>query len=75
MARPVDARARLPRHARHGDCAPNDPDATSDRLAQAAPDTVPSGAYVDELRAAHKPKRNLMKLINELQPGRASLTP
>jgi uncharacterized Zn finger protein len=26
-------------------------------------------AYIDELRAAHKPKRNLIKLIAELQPA------
>jgi uncharacterized Zn finger protein len=26
-------------------------------------------AYIHELRAAHKPKRNLMKLIDELQPA------
>jgi hypothetical protein len=32
-------------------------------------------AYIDELRAAHKPKRNLMKLINELQLAQTSSTP
>ncbi|MEA2128016.1 MAG: hypothetical protein QOJ85_907 [Solirubrobacteraceae bacterium] len=32
-------------------------------------------AYIDELRAAHKPKRNLMKLIAELQPAKTSSTP
>jgi uncharacterized Zn finger protein len=32
-------------------------------------------AYVDELRAAHKPKRNLMKLINELQLEQTSSRP
>jgi uncharacterized Zn finger protein len=32
-------------------------------------------AYIHELRAAHKPKRNLMKLIDELQPAPTPSTP
>ena len=30
------------------------------------------GAYIEEVRAAHKPKRNLMKLMAGLDPARAA---